>query len=804
MVAGGSIGQLFIKIGLQSTIKKDAKQAEGEVGKFKGAIQSHGLAIGAAFTAAGAALTILTDSAKKMNAVLGTTAMQLGISEEAMRLLVLETTNVTFPIAEVTASFDLLTRAGMTNEKQIQAVAREFDRLGDAVGSTASVVTENMIMAAKTFGLSMEDVAASNDKMTYMFRNTTLSMDNFASILGKTTPEVVAMGLTLDDTIALMGLMEGAGMTGIVATRAWQSALTLAEKEGISMAEALGFTNDQLEEYKEQMEDSEGMTKQYADSLNEQYGMVDKLKQAISELTLKYGTLLEPLDALGPSMTALGPIIIMLSAGNWALATSIKGATSAIIAQTAALLASPFGWVIIAVAGIIAVLIILEKKFGFISKAASVTGEALKKLIGWLKDKLAPATNLASAAYKRFGDKLLWLLGPIGLVAYGIKRLVNWYQKTRTTVDDTTKAIEDFGDAMEDKGKEEADSNKEMEQAVDLLYDLESAFRASKAAAGEDVTTMKDFKDAIAETYPKIAAYESLLVRAEDATQDLADVQKKVGDAGAEVDKLTSAYDDLKRAMGILEDSEENIEDQQRAVEHAEWGVKDAQDAYNEAVEEYGASSEEAARADLSLRDAEDTLGDAKARLTEIEAEVEEARVERSAIEEEYNVKDLDNLKELLDDKRSEYDSYVEDEIAARELLANTRTQIANQESTAEIQAWMTMKAEIENNPINRRIITTYIEQRGSEVESKQTGGRISEEGLYYLHPGEVYTPEQLKRLEPMAAGGGGAVAATTTAIPPVVQRFEFSVYNYSDIENLERMIAEATARGIHDKYGMR
>ncbi|GAI21841.1 unnamed protein product, partial [marine sediment metagenome] len=39
---------------------------------------------------------------------------------------------------------------------------------------------------------------------------------------------------------------------------------------------------------------------------------------------------------------------------------------------------------------------------------------------------------------------------------------------------------------------------------------------------------------------------------------------------------------------------------------------------------------------------------------------------------------------------------------------------------------------------------------------------------------------------------------------PPIEVTIEATIYNYSDIENLEQMIGEAVNKGIHDKYNLR
>lgn len=311
-------------------------------------------AVGVAMTAMGVAGLTMIDSAREMNAQLGVTALNLGTTSEEMRSLALDATNVTFPLHEVISSFDLLARAGVENTEILESTAIAFDMLGDAVGMGASDVTAKMVPAMKTFGLSAEEVASKSDLMTNLVRNSTVSMDNFGSVIGYITPELVTMGLTLEDTVALMAIMEGKGMSGEVATRAFRTAITEATREQISLQDALGITSIEMATYRDTLKGIEGMTEQYAEAANEQYGIMDKLKQKWEELTLIAGSYLTPLEPILVAMTALGPLMIFLSTSIGITTIKWIGHTIAVIASTVAL--QFLGLTALAVTGILALL----------------------------------------------------------------------------------------------------------------------------------------------------------------------------------------------------------------------------------------------------------------------------------------------------------------------------------------------------------------------------------------------------------------------------------------------------------------
>jgi len=372
-----SVGDAVLKLGVDT---KDLDRGMKGVGAT---FQKHQAVIGAAFTAIGAAGLKLVDSARKMNAQLGVSALNLGVTAEEMRELALDTTNVTFPLEEVIASFDLLARAGVEDTKILEATATAFDTLGDAVGMGASQVTAKMVPAMKTFHLTASEVATKTDLMTNLVRNSTVSLDNFGSVIGYVTPELVNMGLTLEDTVALMAIMEGKGMSGEVATRAFRTAITQATREQIPLQEALGITTEEMDLYRESLEGIDGMTEKYAETANEQYGIMDKLKQKWSELTLQYGTFLQPLEPILATMTALGPVMLLFSTVVLpkltfataaatvkliALAVATKAVTVAQWLWNIAMLANPIGLVIIVITALIAIIAILATNVEQITK----------------------------------------------------------------------------------------------------------------------------------------------------------------------------------------------------------------------------------------------------------------------------------------------------------------------------------------------------------------------------------------------------------------------------------------------------
>lgn len=364
---------------------KAKDEMSSTVGSAAGKIKDHGKAIGLAFTAAGAAGLALAGESRRLTAALSVTAEQLDVNTDELRDLVLETTNVTFPIEEVTASFDLLTRAGEENAEQMAAIATEMDTLGDAIGKPASEVTAKLVPAFKAFGIELVDTGEHVDAFTFLTRETTVGLDEFSTLMVNLAPEIETLGLELEDTIVIMAALEEKGISGAAATRAMRTAVTEAAKGEVTLAEALGLTTAEIEAQEEALDEYNGQTQVFADLSNEQFGIIDNMKQKFSELKVRVGAMIEPFEGIFAGLTALGPIMIGLSSSvgqqtvklvankvAWiatkvALVASTVATAAATSAQwllNAALSANPIGLVVLAVIALIAIVVTMTDKWG--------------------------------------------------------------------------------------------------------------------------------------------------------------------------------------------------------------------------------------------------------------------------------------------------------------------------------------------------------------------------------------------------------------------------------------------------------
>jgi hypothetical protein len=467
---------------------------------------------------------------------------------------------------------------------------------------------------------------------------------DFSTMLKRVAPDIESLGLSLEGSVAILEALADKGIQGSSATLELRTAISAADGDINIFYESLGLTAGEVAEYTAKVKDSEGMTQEYADAMNTQYGFMDKLKYGVSELTLKYGAMLQPVEALGPIMAGLGPILIVVSNIHWGRvipavlmhtkalggmiaglfasggalsvqAIGLKLATAATWLMNTALYACPLVWIVGAIVAVVAVLVILEKKFGVVTSAVKLLTGAIHTIIGFF-----------------------------GGVVDAIRGVV-------VDTDKLTEANERLIDAEE-----------RVEGAIEELATAEQ--KAEESA--EDLA---------------------------EASAELAKAQLEVSEAAREVDVLTEAYEELKSAMDAAAGITEELSDLDRNLRSAQLDLLDAQDKLSEAtggggknskeakaalekykdiVKEHGADSEEAAkaqnkysmaiskntvtarereRAAIALERAQDRVDDITKKIIDTTEEETIVIAEAARVQKEQGYESVGSMKEILDAK---------------------------------------------------------------------------------------------------------------------------------------------------------
>jgi len=388
--------ELSLVLKLKDEASKELEKSKGVLEKYSGQIKAAGIAM----TAMGAGGLKLAADSRKINAELAQTAITLGVTTKEMRNLTLATTNVTFPISSVTATFDLLTRAGVRNTDEMKASAMAFDTLGDATGASAEAVADILIPAMKNFGEQLPKNSADLDKFTWLAKNTTIELSEFGSVMSYVSAYGQDLDLTSTDLIATLAALEAKGISGSAATKLFRTAITQATSEGKSLNEVLGLSQEEIDVFTTKMGDATGITDQYAEAANTQFGLMDKIKQKFSELTLVAGSYLEPLEPILGAMSALGPMMIFASSAMGKAAVTTTAHTASLIAHKVASLAvaaatkivvaaqwlwnialsaNPIGIIILAIGALIAIGVLLWKNWDKVAAFFKSMWEGIKE-----------------------------------------------------------------------------------------------------------------------------------------------------------------------------------------------------------------------------------------------------------------------------------------------------------------------------------------------------------------------------------------------------------------------------------------
>lgn len=322
----------------------------------------------AAITSVGVAGVALINSVRPLETTLNTTAMQIGMTSEEMKKLALETANASFSLDDVSKTFDLLARQGVSKD-EIGSIANAFDTMADAINSDASIIAENMLPILNTFAIETASAEDHIDALTYVVRNSSLSIEELSSAASKLAPEINASGMSIQQFEATMLALNKAGYSTQASTSAIKKALSestkayedslIAEQKALeaeieamelgtesakkkaeklrenanaakiyaeslgngkfeieSFNSALGLVDGNLKIFTEQLSNSTGTAEKFAESNSKQYGLLANLKNKYDELAFTIGTAIKDYEGLFGAMSMVVPAITSLNAAS--------------------------------------------------------------------------------------------------------------------------------------------------------------------------------------------------------------------------------------------------------------------------------------------------------------------------------------------------------------------------------------------------------------------------------------------------------------------------------------------------------
>jgi len=307
-------------------------------------IDEAGAAAGAAMAGVGAGMQTALDNSRDTRATLNRTAVTLGTTKEETNALARELSSATAPISEVSTTMDLLAQQGIESEDKMRNLTNTINQVSSATGLAADELTRNMGAALRAMGGDMSDASEKADTFTFVANRTSLSMDRFADALRESGPELQEMGLSIEDSAALLAAMQEEGIQGEEAMTRLRQAIDDGAESQEELADKLGVSTSTIENQRSELEASEDVTQQYASANDSASSTMDRLRSGFNDTMVMAGNMLQPINALAPALIGLGAAQSLVASINFGAVvpsfTAVAAAAAPVVVPLLAIVAA--------------------------------------------------------------------------------------------------------------------------------------------------------------------------------------------------------------------------------------------------------------------------------------------------------------------------------------------------------------------------------------------------------------------------------------------------------------------------------
>lgn len=141
---------------------------------------------------------------------------------------------------------DLNTRLGLTGDT-LETVGTQIAQVGDMTGEAFD--TEKFAGAMSVWGTSAEDMSAQLDTLFAISQSTGIGMNDLSGIMESAAPQMKTLGYSFEDTAAMAGLLDKAGLDANGTMSKMSKALTTIAKDGEQPADAMKRVTDEIGSY---------------------------------------------------------------------------------------------------------------------------------------------------------------------------------------------------------------------------------------------------------------------------------------------------------------------------------------------------------------------------------------------------------------------------------------------------------------------------------------------------------------------------------------------------------------------------
>jgi TP901 family phage tail tape measure protein len=250
--AGGiRMGKVFVEIGADSAkffaevnrINKRIGQIGASMSKFGTQMMGMGALIGAPVGLAVRQFAKFDDAIRATAAVTGSLGPQGAaafamLNDKAREL----GATTSFTAVEVANLMTELGRAGFKPD-EINAMTGAVLDLARATGTDATRSAGIMAATLRQFGLGAEEAARAADVLTYTANNTFNTVDSLGESLKYAGPVAKSLGMSLEDTAAILGVLGNVGIQGSEAGTALRRLSVISAGTGEKLNKLFGIDN---------------------------------------------------------------------------------------------------------------------------------------------------------------------------------------------------------------------------------------------------------------------------------------------------------------------------------------------------------------------------------------------------------------------------------------------------------------------------------------------------------------------------------------------------------------------------------
>lgn len=382
------------------------------------------------------------------NITVGQLAIQTGIAEPQLRGLVSTISNATFPQDEAMMYIKSLDQMGVSAQN-LGASATGLDRINDAFHLGAEK-TNQLGQELGVLGVDMNNVSSAFNALAYANDNTVGGMENFFNFLRRFDSQFNELGFDVDQTsIAIAAATQKFG-GGRAALTGLSKALKESGGDTRKLEQALGIQAGTLDKASQVTGKYKGTLESMAQQEGDHKTVIDQLRAAYEDLTMTFGDVGAAVGGFMGIVGQVGSFAIgikaikdlstalketelyaklaafaetVLAGVQGVLAGGLGAAAAAAWSFTAAILANPLTWIVIAILAVVAALYELGKAFGWWSDVSSMLDamwagvqrlwsafinhpdvqaaiQAISSAMGWLWQQI---NNAAKAILEFFG-----------------------------------------------------------------------------------------------------------------------------------------------------------------------------------------------------------------------------------------------------------------------------------------------------------------------------------------------------------------------------------------------------------------